>query len=1019
MSERLNPPVPPEARGITPKESPFFKSVSPDIKQVPTFKDRVSALRIYANMSPSMQEPLMSLVDKTAKGQKLDWQSTSDMLSEISSGLKRKIKREEIWEKGIESFIDLSVAAHKNLDTSEQPRLDALVKDLIWNERKVDRIKAAQTFISWKEKTRIDQVETEEAQKPPSLIPDMLDLLDPGDFNKVGRKLAELQDGEQTMENLLKEEEGIKSGISDKVQEKIAECFIDAGYIARTRTDKLKLTRIGREMPALDYHAIKGVHLSNVFLRFEETSEKINTIEDGLKIIETKREAARVKTVDVPLDKPSGKVLYLSEILVGNSASDLNFFGKTIDKIGTLSEDMKPDVIVVSGLVEGNYKSKEKDKGINIDLTLDQQFAMAKLYLDKLGELGSKVVYTMGDNDSNFCHEGTLEALIMMRKMNKPLADKDKPFISYYRSDQLKQDKAYKPHFAFQVDVVLEYCLSSGRRLRSADEVAELTNGEMRMEEYLMLYDSYQALSKGESIPEEYEKVLNVENIPFPGKQFDKFQFADDFDLRLQTTGEDVNKRDITAMVKHNFKLTTNSTHQDPTDSARALMKQLHSEEPEETIPQSIVLQHPQQAFTVGGAEGTWVISTPGFTKTTESLKQRGSVIAKGNPTPWRHMTTQRLLHYPASTMHEFTDDGRHKITIFNEKLMEKADRGPRTTLAFLMDWQTGSTTQRSDLQVKMVDLLFSTVVPERPTHLFLAGDHIQGRNYPGMPNENSHMMLIEMEKQQRYVRDLIEPNLKHVSREDFENLKRVGILPGNHEWNSGFAWTGAIFTMFLEDLFTRARAEKGKDEKSMPVTVYEAVSTDYGDHFKSWTALEPDIAGYGVMVQHLLLEKGGKGATGSPVNQAKSIKEGLGDLVKNFDFWAFGHWHHPQYGIYGNKVAAISPSLAGMSGYEWMRGHRAVNGGMMMHIGGDLPPQIEFLSADTLHKHKISDENFYSDKNLKELVRMGPADRDFDPGRHGFVPRGPDQPRSPLQRYLWENLREKHGLSTQSHITR
>jgi hypothetical protein len=167
------------------------------------------------------------------------------------------------------------------------------------------------------------------------------------------------------------------------------------------------------------------------------------------------------------------------------------------------------------------------------------------------------------------------------------------------------------------------------------------------------------------------------------------------------------------------------------------------------------------------------------------------------------------------------------------------------------------------------------------------------------------------------------------------------------------------------------------------------------------------------MLLQHMILERGGKGGgTKPPVFQAQTLYEGQGDLVKNIDVSVFGHWHHPQYGLFGNKLAVVSPALAGLSGYEWMRGYRAVLGGSLIHLGGGLPPQVEFLSADTLNRHEIQN-GYFSPKSLKKEGFKD--DKHFDVVSHGFADRR--SPKSALQKALW-NIGSEILYSAHSEIS-
>ncbi len=85
----------------------------------------------------------------------------------------------------------------------------------------------------------------------------------------------------------------------------------------------------------------------------------------------------------------------------------------------------------------------------------------------------------------------------------------------------------------------------------------------------------------------------------------------------------------------------------------------------------------------------------------------------------------------------------------------------------------------------------------------------------------------------------------------------------------------------------------------------------------------------------------------------------------------------------------------------------------MMWHLGGGLPPVIEFLSPEALFKHTISRDNFFSEENLN--ARGFFTDEQFIPQSDGFIPwvepftaetlikKEPVvHPQSALQKYIW-----------------
>lgn len=756
-----------------------------------------------------------------------------------------------------------------------------------------------------------------------------------------------------------------------------------------SKSKKRKMTEEERQRASLALEALSP-----------QKPELIKSLDQVQKIYNKKDESNRIDTLKYDINRDSVKTLYLSEIMVGNNTSDVGFLRETIQKIKESPEEYQPDIVVVSGLLEGNYKFRDKDRRSTLVLSLDQQFAAASLILQELQGLGSEIVYSLSTEDREICRDGTIEAMRTLQNAAKPLLDKDKGLVTYWQIDQIKQNPAYDTHLRLQTNVVFEYCLRSGRRLKSAEEVRDATGGKIMMEEYLMLYNAFKKLAKSQEIPAHYKEVLEFDHIPLPDKKFSTFELVDDMDLVVNANGNN-----FTQKIKHNFKFGTKPLTRNPTDVPEAITKQLSSEGIKP--PQALITLSQHQALGIGDAENTWSISTGSFLDTSKTLDQKGSIASAGHSPSWRSITTRKIVSLPTATMHEFTDDGRHIITFYNKKLLEKADSSERTTILTITDWQTGSMSARPDLQVKLLDLAISEILPDRPMWILSTGDIFHGQNYKGLSMENFRMGLIRIEDQQRFVETLLRRGTEHISTGNLSNIAGVSIVPGNHEWNSNYFNTGAIFNTSLVNFFRNLLGKVDIAAAMNRVRASELIDTPYGDVVPAWTCFD-EIAGYGVLSQHMMLEKGGNGRGKVPIYHAQKFIEGAGDLAKKIDLSSSGHWHHNQYAVFGNKLHIISPSVAGLTGYELTRGLRPTPGGALIHLGGDLPPQIEFLSLDTLLGHKI-EEGYFSDENLaREGFR---DDRHFDPKRHGFF-----HQKSALQKTLW-NMTYELTQDIHSHL--
>ena len=299
------------------------------------------------------------------------------------------------------------------------------------------------------------------------------------------------------------------------------------------------------------------------------------------------------------------------------------------------------------------------------------------------------------------------------------------------------------------------------------------------------------------------------------------------------------------------------------------------------------------------------------------------------------------------------------------------------------------------------MDYVHNRVLARNPVAVFVGGDIVHGRIYPDFPSESQSTGLMSMESQIEFAKRMIGLSLKGLTPEQVARIHKVIVEPGNHEWNSGTSkWHGYSFTEYIRDAYARLYLRAGYPEERIEETVKfnNALQTPRGEFFRSWTGLEY-FGENGVTVQHFALERGAKGnISGLPVYQAHVHSAGIGPLKGSINYELYGHWHHGQYGLFGNKLAIVGGSLAGMSGYEWMRAYQPTISGTILHIGGGLPPQIEFVSEEALINHTIRGGEF-SDVTL---AKKGYAtDPEFDPHQHGIFLSRRDNPKSALQKFL------------------
>lgn len=700
-----------------------------------------------------------------------------------------------------------------------------------------------------------------------------------------------------------------------------------------------------------------------------------------------------IDAVEVTTNQPQVNVLYLSELLIGHKDAAVDFYERTVDQLAQLPEEMQPDVAVVSGFLQGDFRFLDKPRRATLvpELgTVDAQFKYARQMLEKLQATGVPVVYNMSSEDRRIAEEFTIEYFRKMQGLAKGVKE-----INWANVDKMRQHPQWTTHLNFQTETVFPYCLRAGRRLYSAEEMAAQTNGEIDIEEYFLLFNAEQAAKTGAPIPDSHAKWLERAR----SEQNNDLIITDDVDLHITTKG-----RKYWDWVRHHMGLSSKPMYQNFMKTPMSVIGRLASHG--EAVPDLIVTQHNQEL--VGVAMGdSWVMSTAGLTHPMNLMGTSGTRSDVPGDTSRRMMATRRRIPEPGAYIHSRTDDGRDIFTFFNDELMRKSEGiHERITIAELCDLQTGSITARPDILAKYLDYIRTRAIGERATALFFGGDMLHGRNYPHFPSESQQTGLMSMAAQEDFNVAMFREAWGDISPEELKALERVLVQPGNHEWNSGtLKWHGYPFTTYMRNLFERmyARAGYSDEEIAEKVKSHEAIITSKGEYVGGgYTGVEYfGEADLGVLIRHYLLDRGSKGSGGDlPVYQAAHLANGAGDLMRSIDILMAGHWHHPQLGLFGNKLALVGGSIAGLSDYELTRGYRPTIAGTLIHIGGGLPPQIEFVSERALHQHKITTGGF-ADAVLREKGFRD--DRNFDPLRHGIF-LSDRFPKSALQKYILKN---------------
>ena len=766
---------------------------------------------------------------------------------------------------------------------------------------------------------------------------------------------------------------------------RVADCFADSGYVAKLESGQYRLkTKKGKYPLNLDYDSLRSVMLAHTYMYFGERQKpELTSYEDVVRLRNENRELIKLPSLE--LMTPNTKIETFGKLEHGFEDMDAAFVARRLTELEKLAPAERPSVVVIDDIVFGTFEVTKKNKRLTLDkkmLSLDTQFAAAGLLIDRLLGMGIKVVVLQGSDAWDISDDHAVLSVQRWEDMARPIVPHDKRYLNYHDVDRIKQTRAYNENLDFQWEVVYPYCLRAKRSLLTADEVSEQTKGRLRIEEALLLRDAYERTINGEEIPAEYLEVLNMDCVPFRGREFDDgLYIVDDATVTLKPTD---GSRSMTVDLWDKFAFSPQPLYASPLNALKTVVGNQAAEG--EATYDLVMTMNQQWATGVAGPGDSLIVSAPGVHTYTHD-KKGSHRNAAGNSTLRQLM---RGTPPVAATAAYERRPGHFVTELVTDEILDKSYATEPTAIALIQDTQIGSDTANLDLIPPWIDYIMTEVAPQYTTYVGINGDITHGLNFPGSAIVNGPSLLNNTRKQNQLGHDLMSESMQHYRSEELERVKKWMNLPGNHQWNSQTKNTGELYVQwiegFLRETYLRAYGPLiSNEELARRIKTYDTMRTTEGDFmFDAWTAVEP-IGAFGVGMQHLILDKMAKSGCEIPIFQFKNFIDGTADLQSKQDIWLYGHWHHLMHMLLGNKVAVVGPALAGQSWYEWKLGYRPQRGGLVVTFGGGKPIKIDFVTAAAIYNHTIKDGQF----SKQALADQGfLTDPGFVPGRDGFSTR-------------------------------
>lgn len=677
-----------------------------------------------------------------------------------------------------------------------------------------------------------------------------------------------------------------------------------------------------------------------------------------------------VKKLSYDIDDDRASILPINELRIGHQDSRAGhaLVRQEVDRLSKTPKHERPDVVLLSNLIQGDFSHSQSKKRAALAIGLDSnnaQFREAKKLLDEVKALDAPVIHNLGPDDQRIAMDYTKDVI---REIEGSLKEGVKNnFIPYYEQNKLTQNKLFQEHYRFQMDYALPLCYRLGRRLRTANEVEELTNGLHSQSEYLLLY---QNIKEGLPLPDELG-IDEADVVKSGDKYPDGSVVVDDFDLTFNTAGGQQKVK-----YRHSTGLTPESllgNHMDKPLRQLGNIGMMGGELAE------LNLRGRGQEMVYATSSRSGVLSLPGLADPIKSLDTRALHREVPGDASKRFDASRGRLIKPALDTVEMLDNGNIRHNINSGSLMEKSKTIPRMAIFEVCDMQIGSPTARQDYQVKYLSMILDKA-KEMPVAIHFAGDIIHGNIYPNMAYEAQSQGLLRPESQMMVVSDMMHKIFGDAPKELRDAVIDVVVQQGNHdEIQRVKNFGGGNHSSNIDYLIRDAKDLFETPESAGKVRHGAVMLTDSGTPVPTWRAYS-HYGAYTVLTAHYHLNRGAKGNSGGlPVYHALQRAQGLGN-AETPTIILGAHWHNEQLAVINDVVSVVGGAMAERSEFEDGLGYDARPAGTVVEIGGGGPVSVEFVHEKALIDQKIK-HGYFSEERLADNGFFD--DKDYEPYKH------------------------------------
>lgn len=819
-------------------------------------------------------------------------------------------------------------------------------------------------------------------------------------YSKIGKEFA-IALGEGPID--VSEEEGqlpmafdTFATLSPAVRTRVVDRFVDLDLLGRDDDGMLLFGKNRKAAEHLRTGAVETARLIHQIIAVDVPVDRPTSLTEGIAI--GREHDARTAVNSVELKSPTDrvKVLPINELRIGHQdmTNGLELVARTIEHIDSLDPEDRPTVILVTNLIQGEFKHLQTARRASLADGFDSndaQFGMARVLLDRLKETGIPVVLSLGRDDQRIARDNAIDVLNELRGVAKGAGKEN--FIPYYSVNKIQEDARMQRHLQFELDYALPLSYMLGRALRSAEEVKRDTDGVVTISEHVALYAF---VKHGAPLPPELG--IDPDQVVGLGQWQNGVYTVNDVDVTLSTEDQDTWIR-----YRHSVSgFTPETLLQNHMDSLLGALGAIGTNGG--SLPDLLMTGGSQEAV-YATRSGVGAMSLPGLTDPNNALERNQYRTAiPGDPTR-RFNTLRKRPSAPAIETYEKRDTGEIVLSYINKDLMDRADSLPRMAVVELCDFQIGSPTARPDYQIKYLSYLIE-LAKEMPVAIQFAGDIIHGNIYPGFSDESQAIGLIKIESQKQMVSMMLKKAFWNVPDSLLESFVDILVQQGNHD-EIQKKRTPNNHDNNIDYIVKDFEHIMDRDGQESRVRHNSIFRTETGVPVPTWMG-RSEYGAYNILTAHYHIDRGMKGNTGGlPVYHPYARAVGLGS-EEQANILMGAHWHNPQSAVLGNKLVVVGGAMAEQSQFEDMRGYSAKLAGTVVFIGGSKPPEVMSVTPEALDYHGVRN-GWFTPENLADQGFHD--DPGFDVTKHG--PYSPDYlPKSGLQKALLYLARQASQLT-------